>query len=244
MKPWTRRAKAAAGSPSSSTARRSSRATRARARARSARWIIENDWLEAIVALPDQLFYNTGISHLRLDRDQPEAQGAARARCSSSTGRAVPEDAEVPRATSATSSARSTSRPSPRLYGDVRHERHLQVFDNQDFGFRRITVERPLRLNFQASPERIERLQEESGFAGLAKSKKKGAPGEREVEQGRELQEQIVAALRTLSPTQVVKSRDAFDKTASRCVQEGEARCADAGLQVGDVSALRARRKR
>ena len=42
------------------------------------RWIIENDWLEAIVALPDQLFYNTGISHLLLDRHQPQEPRAAR----------------------------------------------------------------------------------------------------------------------------------------------------------------------
>src|SRR5207237_5506925 len=44
-----------------STARRSSPATPAPAKSEIRRWIIENDWLEAIVALPDQLFYNTGI---------------------------------------------------------------------------------------------------------------------------------------------------------------------------------------
>ena len=73
-------------------------------------------------------------------------------------------------------------------------------------------MERPLRLNFQASSERIERLREESSFAGLAKSKKKGAPGDREAEQGRELQQQILSALRTLDAEQVLKNRDAFDK--------------------------------
>ena len=40
------------------------------------KWIIENDWLEGIVALPDQLFYNTGINHLHLDRDQPQSPQA------------------------------------------------------------------------------------------------------------------------------------------------------------------------
>ena len=45
------------------------------------------------------------------------------------------------------------------------------------FGFRKITVERPLRLNFQASPERIQRLEEERGFIALAQSKKKGMAG-------------------------------------------------------------------
>ena len=38
------------------------------------RWIIENDWLEAIVALPLNMFYNTGHRHLRLGPDQPEAR--------------------------------------------------------------------------------------------------------------------------------------------------------------------------
>jgi type I restriction enzyme M protein len=97
-------------------------------------------------------------------------------------------------------------------YGEFVTNDIAKVFDNADFGFQRITVERPLRLNFQASPERIERLQEESGFAGLAKTKKKGAQGEQDVERGRELQEQILAALRSLSAGKMLKNRDAFEK--------------------------------
>ena len=48
-----------------------------------------------------------------------------------------------------------------------------KIFDNEDFGFHKITVERPLRLNFQASAERIARLEDESGFKNLATSTKK-----------------------------------------------------------------------
>lgn len=48
-----------------------------------------------------------------------------------------------------------------------------KVFDNADFGFRKITVERPLKLNFLASDERIARIEDESGFKGLATSNKK-----------------------------------------------------------------------
>ena len=58
------------------------------------------------------------------------------------------------------------------------------MFDNDDFGFRKITVERPLRLNFQASPERIARLEDETAFQNLAKSRKKGERGQKEVEEG------------------------------------------------------------
>jgi len=100
-----------------------------------------------------------------------------------------------------------------KTYGDFLTSDIAKIFDNEDFGFHRITVERPLRLNFQASPERIERLQEETGFAGLAKSKKKGALGERDADQGRALQEQIVTTLGALNATQVVKNRDVFEKS-------------------------------
>ena len=67
-----------AGSRSSSTARRCSPAPPARASREIRRWIIENDWLEAVVALPDQLFYNTGISTyfwIVTNRKPPERKG-------------------------------------------------------------------------------------------------------------------------------------------------------------------------
>jgi len=49
----------------------------------------------------------------------------------------------------------------------------VKVFDTTDFGYRKITVERPLRLNFQASEERLGRLHEQTAFVALAQSKKK-----------------------------------------------------------------------
>ena len=63
---------------SSSTARRCSPATAGSGESEIRRWIIENDWLEAIVALPDQLFYNTGISTyfwIVTNRKRPERRG-------------------------------------------------------------------------------------------------------------------------------------------------------------------------
>ena len=46
------------------------------------RWIIENDWLEAIVALPDQLFYNTGISTYVWIVTNRKSAASGAARCS------------------------------------------------------------------------------------------------------------------------------------------------------------------
>jgi type I restriction enzyme M protein len=48
-----------------------------------------------------------------------------------------------------------------------------KIFPTTHFGYRKITVERPLKVNFQITPERIARLDDESGFAKLATSKKK-----------------------------------------------------------------------
>ena len=47
---------------------------------------------------------------------------------------------------------------------------------NEDFGYRKVTVERPLRLNFAATPERIARIEDQRAFQNLARSKKRPGP--------------------------------------------------------------------
>src|SRR5206468_2384917 len=73
-----------------------------------------------------------------------------------------------------------------------------RIFPTTHFGFRKVTVERPLRLNFQASVERIARLEEEKGFQALAQSKKKGAAGAKKQSEGRALQQEVRKVVRTL----------------------------------------------
>jgi type I restriction enzyme M protein len=156
------------------------------------RWIIENDWLEAIVALPDQLFYNTGISTYVwvLSNRKPRPRKAkiqlidarnywVQMRKSLGNKRHKLGDAdegepdhigEITRIYGAFRDGET------RTFAIDRQGKSLvvsKVFDNDDFGFRKITVERPLRLNFQASPERIARLEEQSAFTNLATSNKK-----------------------------------------------------------------------
>jgi type I restriction enzyme M protein len=95
-----------------------------------------------------------------------------------------------------------------------------RIFPTTHFGFRKITVERPLRLNFQASSERIARLEEERGFQALAQSKKKGAAGSKEQAEGRAQQEAIRRLARTL-PDTLFTDRDEFERvleTAARKV--------------------------
>src|SRR5438477_9961097 len=93
------------------------------------------------------------------------------------------------------------------LYGDVTKNGRSKVFDNSDFGYLQITVERPLRLAFQVTPERIAVLKEEGPFQKLATSKKKGKDGQREVEEGLVLQQQIVSMFEGLAGPHVDLNR-------------------------------------
>jgi len=175
------------------------------------KWILENDWLEAIVALPDQLFYNTGISTyiwVVTNRKPKERKGKVQLVNGVDMFLKMRKSLGNKRNELGAEHVKTLAR----LYGDFATGDNAKVFDNEDFGFRRIVVERPLRLSFQASPERIERLGEESAFKNLATSKKKGAAAEREIEEGRELQDAIRFALRTIEAGTVWKSRQAFEK--------------------------------
>jgi type I restriction enzyme M protein len=174
------------------------------------KWIIESDWLEAIVALPDQMFYNTGISTyiwIVTNRKRPERRGKVqlinstdlyqKMRRSLGNKRNELSDAHIAEIT--------------RIYGEFKETEPSKIFDNEDFGFRQITVERPLRLSFQVTPKRIERLKEQTAFQNLAKSKKKGKEGHREIEAGEALQAEIVEMLQAMNQSVSDKRRADFE---------------------------------
>jgi type I restriction enzyme M protein len=178
------------------------------------RWIIENDWLEAVVALPDQLFYNTGIStYIWVLTNHKESNRKGKVQLIDARNHWVPMEKSLG------NKRRRIGDPSdkdkdPDHIGDITGlhgqfqagasrwvlfdkdgkvvavansaptgdtpagQRWKQlvvskVFDNEDFGYHKITVERPLRLNFHATPERLARLEDETAFKNLATSTKK-----------------------------------------------------------------------
>ncbi len=107
-------------------------------------WIIENDLLEAVIALPDQLFYNTGISTyiwILSNHKQPERRGKVQLinavnfyeKMSKSLGNKRKEisDIQIDELT--------------RIYGEFAEGDNSKIFDNKDFGYYKVTVERPLR---------------------------------------------------------------------------------------------------
>ncbi len=178
------------------------------------RWILENDWLEALIALPEQLFYNTGIATyvwVLTNRKAPQRKG--KVQLVDATSFWVPMRRSLGDKRRGVPLEKAESIVT--LLRRFEEGEHVKIFPTTHFGFRKITVERPLRLNFQASPERIARIGEETAFRTLAVSRKKGAAKEREEAGGRAQQEALLAMLRSLPAATVYKDRDEFERALS-----------------------------
>ncbi|WP_158743036.1 class I SAM-dependent DNA methyltransferase [Acidisphaera sp. L21] len=190
------------------------------------RWIIENDWLDAIVSLPDQLFYNTGIVTyvwLVTNRKAPERAGRVqlidgtrffqKMKKSLNNKRNELTEAHIDRLTAIYSNFRDGERETVPIEGEDEERVVSRVFENREFGFLKVTVERPLRLNFEATPERIARLDEQSTFAGLAGSKKRKDAKAVAAEEaaGRAMQDAIRAMLRKLAGKGRYMDRERFE---------------------------------
>jgi len=176
-------------------------------------WIIENDWLEAIVALPEQLFYNTGIAtyiwvltnrkeNARKNKVQlidarnfwvqmEKSLGNKRRRIGDPSDKPSDPDhiAEITRIYEHCTDGEN--RPFT-IKGKEKEMVVSKVFANDEFGYHKITVERPLRLNFQMTEERIARLEQQTSFRNLATSKKKNETiRQQKIETGKQRQQTI-----------------------------------------------------
>ena len=109
-----------------------------------------------------------------------------------------------------------------KLYGSFKQGEYVKIFDNDFFGYTRITVERPLKLNYAVTPERLERLKQTSQFQALAETKKRKDKKsmEKETAEGRKLQDQILAALQSLSNGKVFKKTSAFKELLDRALEK------------------------
>ena len=188
------------------------------------RYVLENDLLEALIALPEQLFYNTGIATyvwLLTNRKAQARKGKVQLIDATATvfwsllnrnlgkkRREIPmkEAADVLKIL-----ADFKDGDTRRIDTNGSNEEVVvsRIFPTTQFGYRKITVECPLRLNFQASEERIGRLPEEKGFQNLAKSRKRGDAGAKEKAEGEALQQAILTMLRKL-PDTLYKDRNEF----------------------------------
>lgn len=167
------------------------------------RWMFENDWIEAIIMLPTDLFYNTGIQTyvwMLTNKKDEKRRGKAQLIDASSKRfwqsmrkslgskrRVIPENARQ----------EIVKVYNEMLNGGSGWGEYSKIFDNEDFGYREIRIERPLKLNFQCSAERLEQLKQEKAFLKLT------------IEE----QEAVLQALSENISMDLFKSRDQFEKT-------------------------------
>ena len=181
------------------------------------KWIIEHDWLDCIIAMPDQLFYNTGINtYIWIVTNRKEKLRRGRIQLVNATS--YFEKMRKSLGNKRHEISMEQIGEITRLYGLFTEGEHVRIFDNEDFGYYRITVERPLKLNFRVDDERLERLRDEKQFKKLATSKKRKDEVviEREVEEGRRLQRAIIDAVEGLRDEGTVKNRTEFTKLVKK----------------------------
>ena len=122
------------------------------------RWIIENDWLEGIVAMPDQMFYNTGIGTyiwIISNRKDKKSRGLVRLVDARDFGTKMRKSLGDKRKELTNEAITEITE----LYSDAienKTDQRIKVMRNEDFGYARLTVERPLRPIWKVDHEVIE----------------------------------------------------------------------------------------
>lgn len=142
------------------------------------RWIIENDWLEGIVALPDQMFYNTGIStYFWILTNRKPAYRAGKIvlldaresftkmRKSLGDKRKTMTDEQVAEITCLYANALDAGST----------DKRVKVFDREAFGFQRVTVERPMRRRWELTADTVDALPHDKEWIAWA-NPPKGTP--------------------------------------------------------------------
>lgn len=141
------------------------------------RWIIENDMLDSIVALPDQLFYNTGISTyiwFVTNKKPTERKGKVQLidatffyeKMKKSLGKKRNQisESQIDKITKIYAQNLHELKVKLLLDGKIEERVCSKILDNRDFGYIKVTVERPLKLNFIVNEERLEMLKESESF--------------------------------------------------------------------------------
>lgn len=176
------------------------------------KWIIENDLLEGIIALPTDMFYNTGIAtyiwvltNRKVDKRKGKIQlvnateyyqGMRKSLGNKRKEMTIEQIQEV-----------------KDLYEKFEENEKCKIFNNEDFGYRKITVERPLKLSFKVNEEAVDRVKETTQYINLAVSKKKDETiKSQEEESGKIQQEKIIEMLESFDSNKEYLNRELFIK--------------------------------
>ena len=197
------------------------------------KWIIEEDLLEGIIALPTDMFYNTGIATyiwVLTNKKEAKRKGKIQLVNASEYYQLMRKSLGNKRKEISAEQIKEITS----LYSSFEESENSKIFDNEDFGYRKITVERPLKLSFKVNEEAIENVKNTTQFINLAVSKKKDLEvKEIEENEGREKQEKLIKLLESFDNTLQYMDRDKFIKDLKAKSKEF-----DIALSAGLIKAI------
>ena len=176
------------------------------------KWIIEEDLLEGIIALPTDMFYNTGIATyiwVLTNKKEEKRKGKIQLVNASEYYQLMRKSLGNKRKEITPEQIKEITN----LYSNFEESENSKIFDNEDFGYRKVTIERPLKLSFNVNEEAIENVKNTTQFINLALSKKKDLEvKEMEENEGRQKQERLIKLLQSFDNTLDYMDRDKFIK--------------------------------
>ncbi len=194
------------------------------------RWIIENDRLEAVIALPNLMFYNTGIfTYIWIVSNRKPTARQGKIQLINAVDFFVKMKKSLGDKRNEIGNGED-GKPNhinqiTQLYSDFQSNQHSKIFNNREFGHLKITVDRPLRLNFSLSAQRREKFLASSYFDSLASSKKrKDKDGiAAELATGQAQQQQLRALLTQHQSDELFTNRADFESHLQNLFTAGKA---------------------
>ncbi|MBX0324793.1 type I restriction-modification system subunit M [Halomicroarcula sp. F13] len=173
------------------------------------RWILENDWLEALIRMPDELFYNTKITTYVwvLSNDKPEERDGE-IQLIDASGEEFWTLMDDNKGDKRKELTENQIQEVLELYRENEDSENSQIHPVSEFGYRKVRIERPLRKNFKASEDRIEQIKDERAFSNLSGS-----------EEGEQKQEAIIEMLQGIDD-ELYKDRGEFEEKLDEAIEE------------------------
>ena len=174
------------------------------------RWIIENDWLEAIVCLPENLFYQTNITTYvwLLNNHKPQAR-QGKVQLINAAGFSTPLRRNLGKKNVEISEAQQAGIVS--IYQDLKEGEYCKIFDNADFCYTKVTIERPLRLAYAITLDSIKAFTSTAEYQKLTETNIKDPEKRRQtIAKGREKQQELIDALSKFIGKDAIKDDAVF----------------------------------
>ncbi|HBG1550906.1 type I restriction-modification system subunit M [Clostridioides difficile] len=197
------------------------------------KWIIENDLLEGIIALPTDMFYNTGIATyiwVLTNKKEDKRKGKIQLVNASEYYQLMRKSLGNKRKEISLEQIEEIKE----IYERFEESENSKIFDNEGFGYRKVTIERPLKLSFRVNEEAIENVKNTTQFINLSVSKKKDEEVKvKEEAEGRVKQDKLLKLLESFDSEFEYMKRNKFIKDL-----KSKSKLYDVALSAGLIKAI------